>query len=261
MPESDEITIRKILVALDTSPHGLAALEAAANLAAELRAELQGLFVEDVNLLRLAGLPFAREITLSSSAPRQLDAASMERTLRARAEEVRRCLASTADRVSVRWTFQVMRGHVTRATLEASAEADLLIMGREALLPKAGPAEARGEKPPIVVVYDGSPAGQRALRSTARLVRDHRNKVVVVIAASEGDDVEAMRRQCVDWFQSREIQAVVEDTVAREASGLTATIRRLQPGLLLVNRDNRLLDEATIDTLVNHLDCPVGLVR
>ena len=42
----------RVLVALDPSPFGLAALEAAIQWAAELQAELQGLFVEDVNLVR-----------------------------------------------------------------------------------------------------------------------------------------------------------------------------------------------------------------
>ena len=46
------LIIRRILVALDTSKHSLAALEAADELAAWLKAELFGLFVEDINLLR-----------------------------------------------------------------------------------------------------------------------------------------------------------------------------------------------------------------
>ena len=64
MNDTHEAASRRILVAIDTSPHGSAALEAAARLATELRAELEGLFIEDINLLRLAGLPFAREIQL-----------------------------------------------------------------------------------------------------------------------------------------------------------------------------------------------------
>ena len=50
-----EPTIRRILVALDASPHSQAALQAASELAAALKAELVGIFVEDVNLLHLAG--------------------------------------------------------------------------------------------------------------------------------------------------------------------------------------------------------------
>ena len=67
-----EPTIRRILVALDASRHSLAALEAASELAEALKAELVGIFVEDVNLLYLAGLPFAREVRYLSGVDRPL---------------------------------------------------------------------------------------------------------------------------------------------------------------------------------------------
>ncbi|MGD9028912.1 MAG: universal stress protein, partial [Anaerolineae bacterium] len=62
--QDEELTIRRILIALDASSHSIAALRAAARLASSLEAELHGLFVEDINLLRAAGLPMARELQL-----------------------------------------------------------------------------------------------------------------------------------------------------------------------------------------------------
>ncbi|HSL81665.1 MAG TPA: universal stress protein, partial [Thermoanaerobaculia bacterium] len=49
-------TIRRILVALDASADSAAALEAATALAALFGAELQGLYVEDLNFVRLPEL-------------------------------------------------------------------------------------------------------------------------------------------------------------------------------------------------------------
>ena len=54
--------IRRILVALDASEASRAAIRSAVDLAARFRAELVGLFVEDVNLLRSAQLPFVRKV-------------------------------------------------------------------------------------------------------------------------------------------------------------------------------------------------------
>ena len=48
--------IRRILVALDSSPASLSAMEQAIELAAGFEAEVIGLFVEDINLVRLAEL-------------------------------------------------------------------------------------------------------------------------------------------------------------------------------------------------------------
>ena len=59
-------SIKRILVALDASAANRTALQTAALLASELQAELQALFVEDINLLRLAELPFAREVVFGS---------------------------------------------------------------------------------------------------------------------------------------------------------------------------------------------------
>ena len=56
--EMPVVSIGRILVALDASPHSLNALRAAAELAAVTESELHGLYVEDLNLLRMCGLPF-----------------------------------------------------------------------------------------------------------------------------------------------------------------------------------------------------------
>jgi nucleotide-binding universal stress UspA family protein len=95
--EEREPAIRRILVALDASRHSLAALEAAAELAARLKAELAGLFVEDINLVRLAGLPFAREIRYPSATIQQLDSPRLEQELKVQATRMRRALAAAAE--------------------------------------------------------------------------------------------------------------------------------------------------------------------
>jgi len=60
--------LRRILVALDASRSSLEALRAAAALAARMGAELECLFIEDVNLVRLGQLPVARQVTLTGGA-------------------------------------------------------------------------------------------------------------------------------------------------------------------------------------------------
>jgi hypothetical protein len=100
------------LVAFDNSRRSGITLETAAELAAQLQAELHGLFVEDENLFRLAGMPFAREIGGSSASTRPLNREVIERTFRAKAEEAKRGLIANAQRVQVEWAFQVCRGQL-----------------------------------------------------------------------------------------------------------------------------------------------------
>ena len=124
-PES----IRRILVALDNSRHSLAALEAAAELAARLQAELSGLFVEDINLIRLAGLPFAQEIHYPSASLRQLSRQKLDQELKARATQARQALAAAATQANVDWSFRVVRGLVAAELLAAASDVDLLSLG------------------------------------------------------------------------------------------------------------------------------------
>ncbi|HSC94158.1 MAG TPA: hypothetical protein VLC73_04260 [Burkholderiales bacterium] len=124
--------IRRVIVGLDPLQQSRALLEAAAELAGEIQAELLGLFVENQDLLHFAGLPFAREVGFESATRRTLDVGSMERTLRALAKEARQALESVAGPTQVQWSFRVVRGAPAAELLAAAEESDLVIANLEA---------------------------------------------------------------------------------------------------------------------------------
>jgi nucleotide-binding universal stress UspA family protein len=262
MNKTSPTTARRILVACDASLLGLAAVEAATRLAAELQAELQGLFVEDINLLRLAELPFAREIAYASAVRRPLDFTVMERSLRAKAEEVRQALADSAHRVSVEWSFTVKRGHVTRAMLEAASAADLLITGRESSPLAALPPPRSGtQKNHIVVVYDGTRACERALQAASTLARLTADAIMIIVAANDPNQADQLRGQCQDLCQSLKLSVQWDPQLVADPVSLADAARRWQARVLFINRDSSLLDEPAIDRLIRQLECPVTLVR
>jgi K+-sensing histidine kinase KdpD len=125
------VKIRRIIIGLEPAPRSHATLEAAARLAAQMEAELVGLFVENINLLHFAALPFAREVGFASASRRALDVEGMERSLRGLAREARQTLAAVAGRVPVRWSFRVARGSAAGELLAAAADADLVIVNVE----------------------------------------------------------------------------------------------------------------------------------
>lgn len=172
----------RILVALDASPQSVAALHAAAELAALLEAELEGLFVEDINLLHLCGLPFGCEIGSYTAAVRQLDNRAMERKLRVLAVVIREAMEREAAHLPVRWTFQVRRGAVAAELLAASQSAAMVSLGRasrsrrqtlgsvaESIVRQSSRpvlilGEQGGLKRPLSLLYTGTEAADRALR-------------------------------------------------------------------------------------------------
>ena len=122
-------TNQRILVAFDASTHSHAALETALQLAIKLEAELIGLFVEDINLFHLTGLPCAIELRFPFAKEAQPDAARLARELKIRAQQTQALLADLAEQAQVRWSFQVVRGNLTAELLAAATEADWLLLG------------------------------------------------------------------------------------------------------------------------------------
>ena len=71
--------IRRILIALDASPASQAALDLAVELAVRYQAELIGIYVEDINILRSADIPFTEQFGIYSAASRQIDREIVQR--------------------------------------------------------------------------------------------------------------------------------------------------------------------------------------
>ena len=101
--------IERVVVPLDAASENRAAIDTAARLAARAKAPLHGIFVEDEDLLRLASLPFARQITLGAGAE-PFTAEQVELHLQAAAERARQDLSAAAKRHAVECSFEIVRG-------------------------------------------------------------------------------------------------------------------------------------------------------
>jgi nucleotide-binding universal stress UspA family protein len=202
--------VRRIIMALDTASSVLPAIEAAAGLALGLNAELAGLFIEDERLLRFAGLPFAREFGFASARSRPLAPAAVERALRAQAEQLRRLLAEMAERLSIAWTLEVVRGEVPRSVLARAGAADLLVLGRSEY---AWPGEKRRADPaqrfpslaarPVAVVFDGSATALRALLTGRTLAEVTGSELIVLVAAAGAERFKELRQQAAQHLSGR----------------------------------------------------------
>ncbi|HTZ34962.1 MAG TPA: hypothetical protein VMB84_02990 [Stellaceae bacterium] len=118
--------VARVVVALDAVSENRAAIVAAARLAARWKAPLHAVFVEDEDLIRLAHLPFARQVTLGVGVER-LGPQLARGQLRAFAERARHELAAAARRHGVVWSFEIVHG--TAAASGAAAASDLFVVG------------------------------------------------------------------------------------------------------------------------------------
>jgi nucleotide-binding universal stress UspA family protein len=118
--------IKRVLVPLDAASETGTALDTAARLAARWQVPLHGVFIEDEELISVAALPFARQVTLGTGAE-PLTRDHVEDHFRAFAERVRRELAAAANRHGVKWSFAVGRGPLAANPL--GGEDDFVVIG------------------------------------------------------------------------------------------------------------------------------------
>ncbi len=118
--------IERVVVPLDAASETGTAIDTAARLAARWQVPLHGIFIEDEELIGLAGLPFARQVTLGTGT-QPLTKDHIEDHFRAFAERARSELARAAERHGVKWSFEVVRGPLAPDTL--GGEQDFVVAG------------------------------------------------------------------------------------------------------------------------------------
>ncbi len=269
-------SIQHILVALDASPYSVAALEAAAELAQELDAELIGIFVEDINLLKLAGLPFAQEIHYPRATTQKLDLLLMEQQLRQQANRAREMLRQVAERDSLAWTFRVARGVVTAELLAAAMEADLLVLGRisrqlthSPLGSTARTAVSQSKPPvlllgadfdltqPILLLYDGSPVAQTALKLAGELAQASGYLGVLIWAGN--DSFREFQNDVIGKLGNYDL--IVNFRHVHTRDEVTAVIKHSNVGLLIIGDTGKPFFYQTIQSVLEETDHPILVVR
>lgn len=278
--KENELTIRRILVALDTSAHSQAALHAAATLAALLKAELVGLFVEDINLIRLARLPFVREVRYLTATPQELNPSQMEGQLKRMAAQAKRELSYTAEEYDISWSFRVVRGPVPAAVLAATLEADLLAMGRISHAPvkttrlgsTAKTAVSQAPRPvllmcpdadlerPALVIFDGSGTAWRALRVAALLAQSS-GTLRIFIWASDDGTAQQYKNDIARHFEKSNVEISYRRLYRTNDERLTEIIHNSDVGLLVLGNTDTQLPPEMVETLLHELDYPILIVR
>ncbi|MBE0409527.1 MAG: universal stress protein [Anaerolineales bacterium] len=270
--------VKRILVALDASPQSLAALRVATDLAARLDAELIGIFIEDINLVQLARLPFTRQISIATGTLLQMDSSLVERELRSQARWALNNMALLADKLKFKWSFRVVRGAISPQLQAAAAEADITILGKtgwsgrrllgstaQNLVNKAPCTSLILQNPihfgaPVIVLYDGTQTGKRALESVDLIISPE-TQLIVVLLAGDAEEARQFRREVDTFFSRQGLQpqyhwfrhinsAVLTDLVKTELCGV----------LVLPTKSERIPKKIILDTL-NQSECAVLLVN
>lgn len=275
---------RRILLALDMAVDPTA-VDRVAALAAKLRGELMALYVEDIDLVRLAEHGSISALSTVTAAPHQVTTCHLRDTLRLQAARVRRELERTAARRQVKCAFQVRQGRLLAEVLAAASDDDLVVIGWAGgapappwagAAPPAAVAQALAEARArsvlllhpgtlgggrVLIAFDGSDRAWRALSIGAQVAELENAAIEVALLAGRIDEAE----QC-----AAEINRLLGDTARgvtllyapkAELSTLTSIARRHHSSLLVLDAERTLAETDTGRRLLQRVLCSVLLVR
>jgi nucleotide-binding universal stress UspA family protein len=271
------VTVQRILVAIDTSPGSLAAAEAAARLAARLQAELAGLFVEDIRLLRLVEAPLAREVDSLTAGHRQPRGEILQRQFRLQGDRAREKLRRIATRHGIPWSFRVARGAVSSEIAAAAREAVIVSLGHggwstrpqrtlgaaaSAVLEQGSACtllmrRAAEVLPPVLLVYDGSPEGDRAL-ALARQLADHEENAVRVLLL--GHDEKALRTRLTEQTTEGAGLSIIDAVENPAEPRLGLVLRQAGAGSIVVPVSGDPTYREILHEILDASTCPLLLV-
>lgn len=270
--------IRRILIALDASPASQAALELAADLAARHKAELVGIYVEDINLLRSAEISFTQEVGEFSAIPRRVDSRQVESEMKAHASRIEAMLSSIAGKANLQWTFRSVRGLIPGELMTAAEDTDLIILGKKgwsegkqigstaqklaALSPVQSLILEHRVRPetPVLVIYDGSESSQNALKTASRICTPGSTLMIIVPAENQAIAGE-LYAGLSTWIEEQDFQIQfrwVSDLKGKRISNL-ALISGCD--IVVLPAQSEHFQPQTIISMVESADCAVLLVR
>ena len=261
----------RVLIALDAMQVNPAALETAIALAAHRQSELILLFIEDMNLVNLAGLPFASEIDRTSAAERKLDSTQMTRTFRSQTQRLTRQLDQMTQQKNMSYSFRTVRGHYMQEALSAFEIMDVLFMFRTVGEYSRHSTEQKlsRQKPEnhfqvaanaVWLMYNDNPAIERAFSLASDIAEATQRNLVVMLHG--GDDKLLQVKQQISEYGDRGIAInyfcfapeLQEDALAEILHS------RLCKMLVLPMRTEK-AEQQKVDRFLERLGIPVVVVR
>lgn len=217
----------RILLAVDACSELTVALaESLVNMAARLGAELDGLFIEDVELMRAAELPFVREVSAAGQ-ERMLSPDSLRQSNRETSRDLERLLARVAGERKVRWRYGTAQGTRVPTALAAAERCDLFMPARLARTRR--PVRQAGEMFRRVALVVHEPAHTaRALAVVHALARNGHTREVLLLCEGRPP------AELVAALAGESLRTYVQRASMSEPGEVLEQVRTGEPGLLIV---------------------------
>jgi hypothetical protein len=252
---------QRVLVAVDAASGSDLAVEAAVGLAAALdEVRLEGLVVEDADLVRLGGLPFASEVSALTGGSRSLAAAEIEYALRVEAARLERLFAQAAQRARLPWSFAIARGQLLGEAFARAA--DLTVVAPTA---RSRGATALGALAParprqVAAVLEESKVSWRTLAVAAQLAKTAKAELLLLMLPDDPERQALFGARARSWLSGQRLAASIA-TLASGVDALAGALRLRRADTLVHPAPRDAVSARALGALVAELPCLLVVVR
>lgn len=282
MAEDEEqvILFRRILVAVDTSSHSRAALEAAAALAQATEAHLSGIFVEEEHWNRVGRFPFGSSVNVLTGRSETLEEERLQHRIEYLTKRLRRDLKQISRQHQINHSMDTRRGQVAEQILDAAKDADLITIGRRGrsfirrnkLGSTAREVIRRANKPVLIlkkglnightitVVYNATPQSQQALKMALRVAQKNDSKLSILVTDKDNQAGGERDKTVEQLVEGADIPVDVTLFHNVNVAQFLNAVNDKQSGLLVIPKNQSFLQGTALEITLEHIHCPVLLV-
>jgi len=257
----NEVT-QKIWILLDSQRDQFDLLTTAATLASQMKAHIQGLFIEEENLIRAADLSLSSEISFLTAQEHQITSKSVLRLLRTKACQKQKELENITQQKGVVCSFQTIRGERIPWILENKNTTDILFIPRREMIFNHGNSLKQHNlvKGPLLVLYDGSSASQRALKIASTLSKASARPIIALLVIDTKISETELRGQVETSLRGDEASTTI--FLVSNNEQIIKTQKRLQAHMLVLPNDLEWIhSNGYLEKLLQGVICPVVLVH
>lgn len=276
-----ELTLERILVAVDNSKRSAAALEAAAIFARLTKAKVEGLYVQEEHWHPLDNRSRTFLIDELTGQAHSLKEHRLKHEAELIAGRLKKQLQEISRRHEVGHRWKCIRGKAIEKILEASKEVDLITIGRRSnamlhqkKLGSTTKAIIEGAHKPIlilagelklnrtiVVVYDRSKEGKKSLKMGLLLAQKNKSRLFVLILNNRDKKGNERNKEVEQLVDSASVPVNIASLNQATIGNVIHIVKKRYPGLIFISKNQPLLKNDSLEIMLHYLNCTILLMN
>ena len=186
-----------VLLAIENVSLSATSIDLAVAIAASMQSRLHGLFIENEDLLRVASLPFSREISLTTAEERPTNFDLMQRSLQSMASSFKKSIKQAARASNIPWSFDYVSSSLPEAAALSRTDFSFTIVGQRV----SARIYTRKHRPVrrVLLIEDHSPNLLNALKA----VLQQFNRDIVEVTKIDAAQVNTAENHDLDRYLNR----------------------------------------------------------